>query len=94
MAATGATAALTTKLQEESLSEGRPIERTHCCRIRDAITENGDLTQHAMRKRYGVKGSLRRMRTTRSRAVLRDVFVPKINNICFIFVYMCVCVCV
>lgn len=41
MAAAGA-AALTARLQEESLSEGRASERTHCCRTRAAMTEKSD----------------------------------------------------
>ena len=42
MAAAGAAAALTARLAEESLSEGRASERTHCCRTRAAMTEKTD----------------------------------------------------
>lgn len=42
MVAAGAAAALTARLAEESLSEGRASERTHCCRTRAAMTEKTD----------------------------------------------------
>ena len=71
MAATGVTAALTTRLQEQSLNDGRTTERTHCCRIREAMTENGLMLPNMQCE----KDTGRRMRKPRFQEI--EMFVSK-----------------
>ena len=71
MAAAGAAAALTARLPEESLSEGRASVRTHCCRTRAAMTEKSDCKLRACNtKKKRVKSSAVRMRTTQAVSLL------------------------
>ena len=56
MATAGPAAALTARLPERSLSEGRASERTHCCRTRAAMTEREvtfGSSQHASEEEAG-----------------------------------------